>query len=116
MLATIVFGLFLLAGGERARMFKAGSSSAMYHCTYQTTIRPVSSFPFCYRFIVPLMVSRSLTTPSPSSLQRLPCLLPLPMTLSFMRLHMWSPSLGIHLYTAILLPIRFGVRVVFVPA
>ncbi|KAI5994451.1 hypothetical protein EDD15DRAFT_2166006 [Pisolithus albus] len=42
MSATIVFGFFGLASGERVRTVRAGSSTATYHCVYQTTIQCTS--------------------------------------------------------------------------
>ncbi|KAI6169805.1 hypothetical protein EDD17DRAFT_1521521 [Pisolithus thermaeus] len=46
MSATIVFGFFALANGERVKTFRAGSSTATYHCVYETTIQCTSGVVF----------------------------------------------------------------------
>ncbi|KAI6098444.1 hypothetical protein EV401DRAFT_2147477, partial [Pisolithus croceorrhizus] len=46
MSATIVFGFFALANGECVKMLRAGSSTATYHCVYETTIQCTSGVVF----------------------------------------------------------------------
>ncbi|KAI6106596.1 hypothetical protein EV401DRAFT_513022 [Pisolithus croceorrhizus] len=46
MSATIVFGFFALANGERVKTLRAGSSTATYHCIYETTIQCTSGVVF----------------------------------------------------------------------
>ncbi|KAI6112801.1 hypothetical protein F5141DRAFT_987201, partial [Pisolithus sp. B1] len=55
MSTTAVFGFFALANGDRVKTFRAGSSTAMYHCVYETTIQCTSSvvFPTMLRMYSP---------------------------------------------------------------
>ncbi|KAI6115824.1 hypothetical protein EDD17DRAFT_1470299 [Pisolithus thermaeus] len=46
MSATIVFGFFTLANGKHVKMLRAGSSTAMYHCVYETMIQCTSGMVF----------------------------------------------------------------------
>ncbi|KAI6137926.1 hypothetical protein EDD17DRAFT_1501224 [Pisolithus thermaeus] len=43
MSATVVFGFFVLANGDHVKTLRAGSSTATYHCVYETTIQCTSS-------------------------------------------------------------------------
>ncbi|KAI6163503.1 hypothetical protein EDD17DRAFT_1476324 [Pisolithus thermaeus] len=42
----MVFGFLVLANRDRVKTFRAGSSTAMYHCVYETTIQCTSSVVF----------------------------------------------------------------------
>lgn len=42
MSATVVFGFLALTNGDRVKTFRAGSSTATYHCVYKTTIQCTS--------------------------------------------------------------------------
>ncbi|KAI5983263.1 hypothetical protein EDC04DRAFT_2592018 [Pisolithus marmoratus] len=46
MSASMVFGFFVLANGDRVKTFRTGSSVATYHCVYETTIQCTSSVVF----------------------------------------------------------------------
>ncbi|KAI5980706.1 hypothetical protein EDD15DRAFT_2117040, partial [Pisolithus albus] len=55
MSAIIVFGFFALANGDRVKTFRAGTSTATYHCIYETTIQCTSGalFPAMLRVYSP---------------------------------------------------------------
>lgn len=55
MSSSIVVGFLALAGGERVRTVKAGSTTAIYHCVYNTTIQTTSGvlFPASLRVYSP---------------------------------------------------------------
>ncbi|KAI5990477.1 hypothetical protein EDD15DRAFT_2531072 [Pisolithus albus] len=55
MSTAMVFGFFALANGDRVKTFKAGSSTATYHCIYETTIQCTSGalFPAMLRVYSP---------------------------------------------------------------
>ncbi|KAI6095026.1 hypothetical protein EV401DRAFT_2159197, partial [Pisolithus croceorrhizus] len=46
MSATMVFSFFALANGDRVKTLRAGSSTATYHCVYETTIQCTSGIIF----------------------------------------------------------------------
>ncbi|KAI6126567.1 hypothetical protein F5141DRAFT_996923 [Pisolithus sp. B1] len=46
MLATVVFGFFVLTNGDCVKTFRAGLSTTMYHCVYETTIQCTSGIVF----------------------------------------------------------------------
>ncbi|KAI6107299.1 hypothetical protein EDD16DRAFT_1465054, partial [Pisolithus croceorrhizus] len=46
MSATMVFSFFALTNRDCVKTFRAGSSTVMYHCVYETTIQCTSSIIF----------------------------------------------------------------------
>ncbi|KAI6096251.1 hypothetical protein EV401DRAFT_1809718, partial [Pisolithus croceorrhizus] len=50
MSATVVFSFFALANGDHVKTLRAGSSTATYHCVYETTIQCTSGI------VVPAML------------------------------------------------------------
>ncbi|KAI6097775.1 hypothetical protein EDD17DRAFT_1415336, partial [Pisolithus thermaeus] len=46
MSATVVFGFFALTNRDHVRTFRPGSSTATYHCVYETTIQCTSGIIF----------------------------------------------------------------------
>ncbi|KAI6108335.1 hypothetical protein F5141DRAFT_962740, partial [Pisolithus sp. B1] len=46
MSTTVVFSFFVLTNRDCVKTFRAGSSTVMYHCVYETTIQCTSSMVF----------------------------------------------------------------------